>query len=177
MQCTLLVFAGILSWSASVVGTSTVRNVLHIVVDDLRPELGAYGLQNRHTPNIDKLAATGTVFDRAYAQQAVCGPSRNSFMSGRRPDRYGRMGVRARARVSLLGCAATFARNISQWPSHLFTLPPSPAHARSRCWNFINSFREDHPKWTSLPGIFLKANLTSIGAGKLYHPKIPPEYE
>lgn len=114
MQCTLLVFAGILSWSASVVGTSTVRNVLHIVVDDLRPELGAYGLQNRHTPNIDKLAATGTVFDRAYAQQAVCGPSRNSFMSGRRPDRYGRMGVRARACVSLLGCAATFARNISQ---------------------------------------------------------------
>ena len=52
---------------------STKRNVLHIIVDDLRPELGAYGLQNRHTPNIDKIAINGITFDRAYCQQAVCG--------------------------------------------------------------------------------------------------------
>ena len=63
------------------------HNVVHIVVDDLRPELGAYGLADRHTPTIDALAANGTVFDRAYCQQAVCGPSRNSFLTGRRPDR------------------------------------------------------------------------------------------
>jgi iduronate 2-sulfatase len=37
------------------------------------------------TPNIDKLSATGMVFENAYCQQAVCGPSRNSFMTGRRP--------------------------------------------------------------------------------------------
>ena len=61
--------------------------VLHIIVDDLRPELGAYGLTGRATPNIDSLATTGVTFDRAYAQIAVCGPSRNSFMTGRRPDR------------------------------------------------------------------------------------------
>lgn len=63
------------------------RGVLHIIADDLRSELGAYGLPNRTTPHIDALAASGTTFLAAYAQIAVCGPSRNSFMTGRRPDR------------------------------------------------------------------------------------------
>jgi hypothetical protein len=39
-----------------------------------------------HTPNIDRLAASGTRFNRAYANYAVCNPSRNSFMTGRVPD-------------------------------------------------------------------------------------------
>ena len=52
---------------------ATKRNVLHIIVDDLRPEIGAYGLPNRHTPNMDKIASNGTVFTKAYCQQAVCG--------------------------------------------------------------------------------------------------------
>jgi len=110
------------------------HNVVHVVFDDLRSELGAYGANGAVTPTLDKLAASGTVFDRAYAQQAVCGPSRNSFLSGRRPD-------------------------------------------KSRSWNFINHFREDHPEWTSLPGVFLSAGVAALGAGKLYHPKLPPEYD
>ncbi|XP_065191297.1 iduronate 2-sulfatase-like [Sycon ciliatum] len=62
-------------------------NVLFIVVDDLRPELNVtYGHEYMHTPNLDALAAQSMVFDRAYCQEAVCAPSRNSFMSGRRPD-------------------------------------------------------------------------------------------
>jgi iduronate 2-sulfatase len=69
------------------IANTTNHNIVHVIVDDLRPELGAYGLHDRHTPNIDRLAANGTVFDRAYCQQGVCGPSRNSFLSGRRPDR------------------------------------------------------------------------------------------
>ena len=63
------------------------RNVLVILVDDLRPELGIYGHEQVKTPNLDKLAASSTVFERAYCQQTVCSPSRNSFMTGRRPDR------------------------------------------------------------------------------------------
>lgn len=61
-------------------------NVLFIAVDDLRPELGAYGNSHIRTPHIDRLAASGTTFLQAHVQQAVCNPSRASVMTGLRPD-------------------------------------------------------------------------------------------
>ena len=61
-------------------------NVLFIAVDDLRPEINASGSKLIKTPNLDRIAAKGTTFDRAYCQQAVCSPSRSSLMTGRRPD-------------------------------------------------------------------------------------------
>eukprot|EP00041_Stephanoeca_diplocostata_P022338 m.531580 g.531580 ORF g.531580 m.531580 type:complete len:682 (-) comp22038_c0_seq1:179-2224(-) len=63
-------------------------NVLFIAVDDLRPEIGAYGYNHAPpTPNLDKFAKTALKFDRAYVQYSFCCPSRNSFMSGRRPSK------------------------------------------------------------------------------------------
>ena len=59
-------------------------NVLFVVVDDLRPELGAYGVEYVHTPRIDGLAARAVVFERAYAQAPICSPSRMSFLTGLR---------------------------------------------------------------------------------------------
>ncbi len=64
-------------------------NVLFIVVDDLRPELGCYGATYIKSPNIDRLAKEAVRFDRAYCQQAVCSPSRTSFLTGLRPDQTG----------------------------------------------------------------------------------------
>ncbi len=61
-------------------------NVLFIAVDDLKPLLGCYGEKQMKTPNIDRLAKMGTVFMNNYCQQAVCGPTRASLMTGMRPD-------------------------------------------------------------------------------------------
>jgi iduronate 2-sulfatase len=60
-------------------------NVLFLVADDLRAELGCYG-SPALTPHLDALAKRGVRFDRAYCQQAVCNPSRSSFLTGLRPD-------------------------------------------------------------------------------------------
>jgi arylsulfatase A-like enzyme len=61
-------------------------NILFIAIDDLKPEIGAFGSRIAKTPNIDKLTASGTAFMSNYCQQAVCGPTRASLMTGMRPD-------------------------------------------------------------------------------------------
>jgi iduronate 2-sulfatase len=59
--------------------------VLFIMADDFRAELASYGSVAR-TPNLDRLGRRSLQFDRAYAQQAVCNPSRSSMLTGRKPD-------------------------------------------------------------------------------------------
>jgi len=61
-------------------------NILMIAVDDLRPMLGCYGVEWMKTPNIDRLASEGMLFERAYCNYAKCGASRLSLMTGLRPD-------------------------------------------------------------------------------------------
>ena len=61
------------------------KNVLHIIVDDLRPDLAPFGPAFMHTPHLSALASESTLFSRAYCNIAVCSPSRLSFLTGRRP--------------------------------------------------------------------------------------------
>jgi iduronate 2-sulfatase len=66
--------------------TSKKPNILFIAIDDLRPEIGAYGSEIAVTPNLDKLASEGLLFNRAYCQEPICSPSRASLMTGARPE-------------------------------------------------------------------------------------------
>lgn len=82
-----LLFAIIFVHVAFAANSQKAKNVLFIAVDDLKPLLGCYGNSQILTPNIDKLAQSGTVFLKNHCQQAVCSPSRTSLMFGIRPDK------------------------------------------------------------------------------------------
>ncbi|WP_263408316.1 sulfatase [Terriglobus tenax] len=74
-------------------------NVLFFMSDDMRVELGSYGSQfGARTPNLDALARRGVRFDRNYCQFPLCGPSRASLLTGRKPTSTGILGNRGHFR-------------------------------------------------------------------------------
>ena len=86
MNPLLRILFAVLALSSGAVAADKKPNVLFIAVDDLKPTIGCYGDAAAKTPNLDRLAARGTVFERAYCMQAVCSPSRNAVLTGLRPE-------------------------------------------------------------------------------------------
>jgi iduronate 2-sulfatase len=94
MRCRLpfIFLLGLLSFLNNTANAASPRgllparpNILFLAVDDLRPELAAFGATHMQTPNLDRLAEQGLIFHRAYCSVATCGASRASLFTGVRP--------------------------------------------------------------------------------------------
>ena len=120
------------------------RNVLWFQADDLRPNLG-FLQPFMQTPHIDRLASRGIYFQRAYVQQQVCSPSRNSYMTGRRPDRTRVWNFIDDFRV----------RRDTQHPGSEGAGPGNGA------------------SWFTLPGYFKAHGYQVFGSGKTFHTDRP----
>ncbi|MDZ4852727.1 MAG: sulfatase [Pirellulaceae bacterium] len=90
-RLSLVVFFFLSSVAATVTQATAEQrlNVLMICVDDLKPALGCYGDATAKSPNVDRLAKRGLLFQAAYCNQAVCSPSRNALMTSLRPQTLG----------------------------------------------------------------------------------------
>ncbi len=77
---------------------SQAYNILLITIDDLRPQLGAYGDPIVKSPNLDRFAGQAMLFENAYCQYALCGPSRTSFLTGYYPRNIGVQDLRVHFR-------------------------------------------------------------------------------
>jgi iduronate 2-sulfatase len=104
-------------------------NVLLICVDDLRPELGCYGVDYIQSPNIDRLAGSGRIFSRHYVQAPTCGASRYTLLTGRYDRRNG-------------GNGALFARaaKLGDPPAH----PSLPRHLRDHGYQTVSVGKVSH---------------------------------
>jgi len=89
MKRTLLLLAALFCAAPSFSAGTKPPNILFLIADDLNNDLGCYGAAHAKTPNIDKLASRGVRFDRAYCTFPLCGPSRNSFLTGLYPNSTG----------------------------------------------------------------------------------------
>ena len=113
-------------------------NVLFVVVDDMNTELGCYGNRTVKSPNIDRLAARGVRFDRAYCQYSLCNPSRTSFLSGRRPETSGVyvLGTKARAAMPDAVMLPQLFRQSGYFCAGAGKVHHNASHAEPESWDF-----------------------------------------
>lgn len=137
-------------------------NVLLILVDDLRPELGSFGAPHVVSPSIDRLASEGVAFDRAYVQAPVCGASRASLLTGIRPTRRRFVSFDTRVEVDAPGATTLPA---------LLTAAGYTAVANGKVlhWENDDVASWSEPPWRSRPGngdqrVYLTAESRAIEA-------------
>ena len=141
------------------------RHILMLCIDDLRPDLGCYGADHIQSPNIDKLAASGRLFERHYVQSPTCGASRYSLLTGT----YDR---RQRGNDALFQRAATLADPPAR--------PSLPRHFRDNGYTTVSIGKVSHhpgglggANWddaskVEMPGAW---SLSLMPAGPWKHPR------
>lgn len=137
-------------------------NVLWIIAEDLGPELGCYGYEPSHTPNLDRLAKNGMRFERAFTVTPVCSTSRSSFMTGmyacsidahnhrshRGPGNPNPLGEGVRLLTHWFGDAGYYTANIREFPKSTGFRGTGKTD-----WNFSFEGKAfDSSKWSELKG-------------------------
>ena len=110
-------------------------NILFIVIDDLRPELGCYGNKAMISPNIDRLASSGLLFEKAYCQYPVCGPSRASVLTGLYPSK------------------TRFASNISKVDEETPEIVTLPEHFKQNGYYVVSNGKVFHDHGNVIDGL------------------------
>ncbi|MEM9585664.1 MAG: sulfatase-like hydrolase/transferase [Planctomycetota bacterium] len=95
---TLIAITSVQAWAQESASPLARPNVLMILVDDLKPAIGAYGDPHAKTPHLDQLIGRGMRFDAAYCNQAVCAPSRFTLMLGSHSTSTALYGLGSRVR-------------------------------------------------------------------------------
>ncbi|MCU0749837.1 MAG: sulfatase [Akkermansiaceae bacterium] len=120
----------------------TKPNVLLILVDDLKPAIGAYGDKHAVTPHLDKLAARGVRFEHAYCNIAVCAPSRFNLMTGARSTSLGIYGFGSDLRDSFPDAVTL--------PQHFMRAGYS-AESLGKVFHVGHGTHDDSASWSSPP--------------------------
>lgn len=136
-------------------------NVLYLVADDLNTRLGCYGDPLAKTPNVDRLAAAGLRFDRAYCQYPLCNPSRSSLLSGRRPDttRVYDNGTLARAAVGAVPFLPEWFREKGYYTARVGKIAHH-AHEDQVAWDV-----SEHPRGPNGENLMTRAYAAVEGKG------------
>ncbi|HAV62605.1 MAG TPA: sulfatase [Verrucomicrobiales bacterium] len=132
---------------ASSAGAAVARpNILWITVEDMSPQLGCYGDRTVPTPNVDRLAAEGVRFTRAFSTYGVCAPSRASLITGMYPTSIGAMHMRTMKRTAALD--AITDPELLAIPVYEAVPPPQvkcfPEYLRAAGYYCSNNAKEDY---------------------------------
>jgi len=141
-----LALAPLLAWPSSPSDEpAPPLNVLWLTVEDMSPWIGAYGDHTVPTPNLDRLAAAGVVFENAFADSPVCAPARTALLASTYPTRMGAMHHRVRSRVE--GSDTPTYEAVP--PAHV---APFPELLQVAGWHATNNAKTDYqfraPAWT-----------------------------
>ena len=144
-------------------------NVLLIVCDDLNTHVSTSGYKHIQTPHLDRLAKEGVIFNRAYCQYPVCGPSRASFLSGLYPESTGVLNNKIDIRETRSGTMSLpqFMKESGYWTGGVGKIFHTSRHEPVGLgWNEYHRFENDEFPFVTEARKQFEAEHGSVERGK-----------